>query len=108
MDCFKNYLDYVGSRPEKFFKSTLFESPQILLGINCLDKGQEQAVHSHKGQDKFYFVLEGSGLFTVGDSVESAGEGMTIWAPEGVDHGVRNVADKRLVLLVGLTPAPGH
>ena len=108
MSFFKDYRDFVGSRPEKFFKSTLFESGHILLGLNCLDAGQEQAVHSHEGQDKFYFVLEGSGEFTVGDTVQSAGEGMTVWAPEGVDHGVRNVTEERLVLLVGMTPAPGH
>jgi len=108
MNYFKDYRDHVGSKPEKFFKSTLFESGQILLGINCLEPGQEQAVNPHGGQDKFYFVLEGSGAFTVGDTEQSAGEGMTVWAPEGVDHGVRNVGDKRLVLLVGLAPAPGH
>lgn len=108
MDYFKDYRDFVGSRPEKFFKSTLFESGKILLGLNCLDPGQEQAVHSHEGQDKFYFVLEGSGEFTVGDTVQAASEGMTVWAPEGVDHGVRNVMDTRLVVLVGMAPAPGH
>lgn len=108
MDFFKDYRDFVGSRPEKFFKSTLFESGHILLGLNCLDPGQEQAVHSHDGQDKFYFVLEGTGEFTVGEQVQSAGEGMTVWAPEGVDHGVRNKCEQRLVVLVGMTPSPRH
>ena len=108
MDYFKDYRDYVGSKPEKFFKSTLFESDKILLGLNCLEPGQEQAVHAHGDQDKFYFVLEGVGEFTVGDTVQSASDGMTVWAPEDLDHGVRNVGDVRLVLLVGLAPAPGH
>jgi quercetin dioxygenase-like cupin family protein len=108
MDCFKDYRDFVGSRPEKFFKSTLFESGRLMLGLNCLEPGQEQAVHAHDGQDKFYFVLEGEGVFTVGEVVQTAGEGMTVWAPEGVDHGVRNAGDTRLVVLMGMAPAPGH
>ena len=108
MDYFKDYRNFVGSRSEKFFKSTLFESGRMMLGLNCLDPGQEQAVHAHEGQDKFYFVLEGEGVFTVGDVVQVAGEGTTVWAPEGVDHGVRNAGHTRLVVLVGMAPAPGH
>jgi hypothetical protein len=29
-----------------------------------------------------------------------------VWAPSGVDHGVRNDGSERLVLLVGIAPAP--
>ena len=104
---FSDYREYTGSRPEKFFKSTLFESDRILLGMNGLDPGQEQPVHDHEGQDKFYFVVEGDGVFEVREEAKAAGEGMVVWAPAGVDHGVRNTSGERLVLLVGIAPAPG-
>lgn len=106
MSFFSNYRDHVGAHPSKFFKSTLFQSERLLLGLNCLEPGQEQHVHTHAGQDKFYFVVEGSGTFTVGNEVRDAGIGTTIWAPADVPHGVANTGTERLVVLVGIAPAP--
>jgi quercetin dioxygenase-like cupin family protein len=106
MSFFRDYRDHVGAHPTKFFKSTLFQSERLLLGLNCLEPGQEQHVHTHAGQDKFYFVVEGSGTFTVGDEVRDAGPGTTIWAPADVPHGVANTGTERLVVLVGIAPAP--
>ena len=106
MSLFADYKDFIGSRPDKFFKSTLFRSDMLLLGINCLDPGQVQAVHAHHGADKFYFVLEGEGRFTVGEDTQSACEGTVVWAPAQAPHGVENAGTIRLVLLVGIAPAP--
>jgi quercetin dioxygenase-like cupin family protein len=108
MTSFIDYREHVGARPDKFFKSTLFESGRLLLGLNCLEPGQTQSVHTHADQDKFYFVLEGEGEFTVGEEVRSAGPGMTIWAAANIPHGVANRGEARLVLLVGIAPAPDH
>lgn len=107
MSMFKAYRDYTGSSAEKFYKSTLFHSEQLLLGLNCLLPGQEQHVHTHTGQDKFYFVVEGHGAFSVGDELREAGEGMVVWAPADVPHGVTNTGEELLVLLIGIAPAPG-
>ena len=104
MENFTDYRKHVGSVPTKFFKSTLFESPRLLLGLNCLEPGQAQAAHEHSDQDKFYFVVEGEGEFSVGDETRPAGPGVTVWAPAGVAHGVANRATERLVLLVGIAP----
>ncbi len=104
-----NFLDYkerVGARADKHYKATLFESERLLLGLNCLEPGQEQHLHRHADQDKFYFVLEGEGEFVVGDETRTAGEGVTVWAPAGVPHGVTNRGEGRLTLLVGIAPAP--
>ncbi len=104
MTRFLDYRDHTGTNPDKFFKSTLAESPRLMLGLNCLEPGQAQAAHTHADQDKFYFVVEGTGDFTVGDERQQAGEGVTVWAPAGVTHGVVNQGDGRLVLLVGIAP----
>ncbi len=107
MTRFADYRAHTGSSSEKIFKATLFESERLLLGLNCLEPGQEQHLHTHTGQDKFYFVVEGTGSFTVGDEVREASEGLTVWAPADVPHGVTNIGERRLVLLVGIAPAPG-
>lgn len=107
MTHFTDYRAHTGSHPTKFFKSTLFQSGRLLLGLNCLEPGQTQSAHAHADQDKFYFVVEGEGEFTVGEETQRAGPGVVVWAPAGVEHGVTNTGAQRLVLLVGIAPAPG-
>ena len=102
MSNFTDYRTLVGARPDKHYKATLYQSERLLLGLNCLEPGQEQHVHSHDDQDKFYFVLEGAGVFTVGTETQSAGPGVTVWAAAGVPHGVVNRGDARLVILMGI------
>lgn len=99
----KRIADHVGSRPDKPFKSTLFESSRLLLGLNCLEIGQIQAVHDHAHADKFYAVQSGTGTFSVGSEQFHASAGEVIWAPAGIPHGVSNPGPDRLVLLVGIT-----
>jgi quercetin dioxygenase-like cupin family protein len=106
MPNFKDYREYTGVNLDRHYKATLFQSERLLLGLNCLEPGQTQAAHTHDDQDKFYFVVEGVGEFQVGDEVIEAGTGMTVWALAGVLHGVTNRGDERLVLLVGIAPAP--
>lgn len=106
IDPFKDCRDHVPATEGGVGKSTLFRSPALLLGLNALAPGAEQAVHTHADQDKFYHVLEGRGSFTVGDEIREAGPGALVWAPAGAPHGVRNPGAERLVLLVGIAPAP--
>lgn len=106
MELIKAVQDHVGVNEQKFYKTTLFRSDALLLGINCLEPGQVQKAHDHADQDKFYFVVEGQGRFVLGDEVQTAAAGEVVWAPAGVIHGVSNEADARLTLLVGIAPAP--
>jgi quercetin dioxygenase-like cupin family protein len=107
MPNFTSYLSHVGTAPEKFFKATMFRSERLMLGLNCLEPGQVQKVHTHAGQDKFYYVLEGEGEFVVGDETVNCGTGQVVWAPAEVLHGVSNRGNEQLVVLVGIAPAPG-
>lgn len=106
MDFIKKLSDHTGSRPEKFYKSTLFRSDALLLGLNCLEPGQTQQPHEHGDQDKFYYIVAGRGRFWLGDEQVTAEAGEVVWAPAGVTHGVTNEDDHRLTLLVGIAPAP--
>jgi mannose-6-phosphate isomerase-like protein (cupin superfamily) len=104
MDYFLPVLDYAKERTDKPYKHTFLDSSRLLAGINVLAPDQEQHLHDHPHQDKFYFVLEGQGLFTVGDQTQSCGPGVLILAPAGVPHGVRNAAEARLVFLTTIAP----
>ena len=52
---------------EKMRKNSLFDSPRLFYDVYCLLPGQHQKVHAHENSDKVYYVLEGTGRFTVGD-----------------------------------------
>ncbi len=106
MELITRLSEHTGSRPDKFYKTTLFRSDALLLGINCLEPGQTQEPHEHPDQDKFYYVIEGSGLFWLGEEQQTASTGDVVWAPAGLSHGVENRGRQRLTLLIGIAPAP--
>ena len=104
MSNFLNWRDFEGSASEKFFKTTLWEGQHVMVGLNCLEPNQTQPVHAHIGADKFYFVLTGSGSFTVGEEVKTLESGSVVIAPAGVPHGVTNSGSERLSMLVSIAP----
>jgi len=106
MELIKQVKEHTGVRNEKFYKTTLFRSDTMLLGLNCLEPGQVQKRHEHANQDKFYYVVEGNGRFWLGGERIDAVVGQVVWAPAGVLHGVANESSNRLTLLVTIAPAP--
>jgi len=101
-----HYRERVGANPEKFYKTTLFQAKHLMIGLNCLEPGQIQAVHDHADQDKFYYVIEGTGHFTIGEDLSEVGPGHVVWAAAGIPHGVENRGSERLVILMGIAPSP--
>jgi len=90
---------------DRMRKLDCFRSERLLVGLNCLEPGQSQAVHSHAGADKFYFVVSGRARFTVGGAMREAAAGDLVLAPAGVPHGVPE-ALARTLLLVAIAPGP--
>ena len=89
-------------------KSTIFESPRLLVGLNAFEPGQEHALHAHAGQDKVYLVVEGEGVFLLEGRELPMSAGDLLVAPEGVPHGARNSGANRLLLLAILAPSPAR
>ena len=104
MSNFFKWQEHTGTNTEKFYKTTLWQGEHVMIGMNCLEAGQVQKTHAHTGADKFYFVLEGRGYFTVGDETKEAETGELIIAPAGIEHGVENRSDSRLSLLITIAP----
>lgn len=99
-------LEHAVYSAQKMGKSTIFESPRLLVGLNAFEPGQEHALHAHAGQDKVYQVIEGEGIFLLQDRELPMQPGDLLVAPEGVTHGVRNTGSTRLLVLAILAPAP--
>jgi mannose-6-phosphate isomerase-like protein (cupin superfamily) len=91
---------------EKMKKNALFDSPHLFYDAYCLLPGQSQKIHAHEGSDKVYYVLQGTGRFTVGEEERDLGADNAVIARAGDPHGVRNETQEDLVILVTMAPRP--
>jgi mannose-6-phosphate isomerase-like protein (cupin superfamily) len=87
-------------------KSNLAEAGHLFAGLNAFEPGQVHQIHSHAGQDKLYFVLQGEGEVTVGDEQARIQAGDLVLARSGEDHSLANPGPERLVVLVVMGPPP--
>jgi mannose-6-phosphate isomerase-like protein (cupin superfamily) len=98
--------DALAFSEEKMMKNALFDSQHLFYDAYCLLPGQSQKVHAHQGSDKVYYVLQGTGRFTVAEEERDLGAGNAVIARAGDPHGVRNETQDDLVILVTMAPRP--
>jgi quercetin dioxygenase-like cupin family protein len=98
--------DHAVFRADKMGKTTLFESPHLLVGLNCFEPGQSHDLHAHAEMDKVYSVVAGAGEFLLEGRAIAMAAGTLLVAPRGVPHGIRNTGPARLVVVAILAPAP--
>ena len=101
-----NVPDNIRFSEEKMQKNSLFDSPHLFYDTYCLLPDQSQKVHAHEGSDKVYYVLTGTGTFTVGEEERDLTRGQAVIARSGEPHGVRNDSNENLVLIVTMAPPP--
>jgi mannose-6-phosphate isomerase-like protein (cupin superfamily) len=87
-------------------RTNLFETPRFFLDAYVFEPGQSQKPHVHDGNDKIYLVVEGRGIFQVGEERAELGPGDAVLAPAGVVHGAENTGSARLVTLAFMAPHP--
>jgi mannose-6-phosphate isomerase-like protein (cupin superfamily) len=102
----KRVSSFAKFAPDRMGKSTVVQGDLLFAGLNCFEPGQEHAPHAHQGQDKLYFILEGSGMVHIGEESEILSAGDAAFAPSGVVHSIRNPGPKRLVVMAVLAPPP--
>ncbi|MBI3994875.1 MAG: cupin domain-containing protein [Nitrospirae bacterium] len=91
---------------DKLKKNNLTETDRFFCDLYCLEPGQDQKPHLHHDSDKIYIVLEGRAWVRVGSEERELGRDQGVLAPAGMEHGVRNVSNERLTLLVFMAPKP--
>ena len=108
MESFKRISDAMQFAAEKMKKNSLFETERLFCDLYCFEPGQSQTAHTHDGSDKVYYVVQGKGLFRIGEEEKELSEREIVLAPSGQRHGVENRGPERLVLLVFMAPKPAH
>jgi mannose-6-phosphate isomerase-like protein (cupin superfamily) len=69
-----------------------------------IEPGGDQPIHSH-APEQVYFVLEGSGMMTVGAETQEVGPGDCIFVPSATPHGIRNQGQQVLRYFSAAAPA---
>jgi quercetin dioxygenase-like cupin family protein len=100
--------DHVKVAADRMAKIGLSGTARTQLDLYCVAPGQAQSPHRHEGEDKIYYVIEGSGRFTVGGAEERLEAGEAVVAPAGMDHGLVNDQTALLLVLVVVAPPPAH
>ena len=100
--------DHVKVATDRMARIGLSGTTRTQLDLYCVAPGQAQSPHRHEGEDKIYYVIEGTGRFTVGDSEERLEAGDALVAPAGVGHGLVNDGSALLLVLVLVAPPPAH
>ena len=67
----------------------------------------EQRAHSH-APEQVYFILEGSGVMTVGDDAQNVRAGDCVFIPSGTQHGIRNSGASTLRYFSAAAPGFGE
>jgi quercetin dioxygenase-like cupin family protein len=79
-------------------------SPHLAFGTQHVPVGAGIPVHRHFQMDEAFYILEGSGTFTLNDVRHPLEKGGTIFIPRNAWHGFTN-PDQELLLLWVTTPA---
>lgn len=108
MEKFKKIAEAMRFAPDKMKKNGIFETDRLFCDLYCFAPGQAQNPHTHEGSDKIYFVLQGRGLFQIGEEQRELKRDEIAIAPSGQKHGVTNPGPDPLVLLVFMAPKPAH
>ena len=70
--------------------------------------GKGFAPHAHEKSEQVLYVVEGEAKIQLGDEERTVGPGAAVVVPKGVEHGVENVGDDPLVLMMVSTPPLHH
>ena len=100
--------DHVRLDPARMAKVGLATTERSQLDLYCVAPGQSQKAHTHEDQDKIYYVVEGSGCFSLAGETHHLGAGEVLVARAGVEHGLVNDGPDRLLVLVVVSPPPPH
>jgi mannose-6-phosphate isomerase-like protein (cupin superfamily) len=91
---------------DKMQKNGVFSTDHLTVDLYCFEPGQAQRSHKYTDADKVYFILEGTGRFTVGRTTREFRAGTAVLVPANEEHGVINMTEERLVMLTFVAPPP--
>jgi uncharacterized cupin superfamily protein len=71
-----------------------------IVAFDRLPPGSSIALHPHKSEEEIYIVLRGQGMLETADGQDLVTEGDVILTSPGDAHGLRNIGDDQLDIVV--------
>lgn len=78
---------------------------QCSLAEELLPPGKSVSPHHHEVLEEVYYILEGSGLMTVGEETREVGAGDAIYIPQNNRHTLTNTGAEMMRILLVCGPA---
>lgn len=91
---------------EKLLKKVPLDTDKIVYNTFFVKPRQLLPFHKHPVTDELFFIVEGTGEFTLGNEQMIAGATSSVYGPAGVFHGVVNSGDKDMVMISVQGPKP--
>jgi len=73
-------------RMVELISKSLTGSERMMVGLAWFEPGDVHLLHHHPHADKWYYVIDGSALFTVGGDLIRGTAGTAMFIPAGVPH----------------------
>lgn len=89
---------------DKRIKKKVLYTERMVSDLLCYEPGQGTVVHHHLTDDEAFYVIEGRGTITVGDTAHTVGPTSIVFAPMGEEHGIQADEDSRLVIIYFRAP----
>ncbi len=77
----------------------------VSMGMCIIDPQSKIPFHTHENEEEIMYVLDGEGVFKIGDSEKRISEGSILFAPPKVGHQIINTSDKKLQFIFVYSPA---
>jgi quercetin dioxygenase-like cupin family protein len=97
-------LELPGRNWKKLIQPEGSDCRNMIFGVVTFPPGSDPGTHSHANEEEIIYVLSGRGETRVGDKVYSLEPGVAVFTEPGLQHGVRTLGDKPLVLISVFSP----
>jgi len=82
-------LEWIGGSTVSVLLDGAATGGQLTVVRSRMRQGAASPVHLHRNEDEMFVLLQGSGLFWVGEECHEVGEGGAMFLPRGVPHAYR-------------------
>lgn len=82
------------------FNENDFKSSLQFLHETSITPSSTIGYHKHAGNEEIYYVIEGEGVMTVDEEEKKVTAGDAVITHSGSSHGLKNIGDKDLKILV--------
>jgi len=76
----------------------------MIFGVVSFPPGSNPGTHVHSGEEEIIYVLSGRGETKVGGKIFPLEPGVAVFTEPGVEHGIKTLGDKPLVLISVFSP----